>query len=145
MESKISISKLDSFTSLNIADFILSNVGKEMVIAFEDVLCCPHFIVPIYALIDFYRVRGEKINILAPQYSDVKRILFNESNDRAFGRVFRFSSTNEYLEIFNKVQKEVITLPKIGSGFRVAFEWCISEIMDNVVLHSGSSAGYFMV
>ncbi len=142
---KLYIQILDSSSTFRVADFFLANAGNEMELVFDDVLCCPHFIVPIYALIDFYRARGEKINILAPPYSNIKHILFNENSDRAFGRVLRFSSIDEYLEIFNKVQKEVITLPKIGSGFRVAFEWCISEIMDNVVLHSGSSAGYFMV
>lgn len=145
MMKRLHICALDSSSTFRVADFFLANAGNEMELEFNDVLCCPHFIVPIYALIDLYRARGEKISILAPPYSNIKHILFNENSDRAFGRVFRFSSIDEYLEIFNKVQKEVITLPKIGSGFRAAFEWCISEIMDNVVLHSGSSAGYFMV
>lgn len=145
MEQELLIEELDSSTSIRLAKFLLANAGRNARITFSDVLCCPHLIVPVFALIDAYRMRGMKIVVDALERSTVARALLGSGDERPFGKVYRFDTTDEYMGIFDRVQKEVLKLPNVGKGFRIAFEWCISEVMDNVIQHSGANAGYFMV
>lgn len=145
MKGTLSIEKLDSLTAARVASFLRESVGKEVVIEFRDVLCCPHYVVPVFALIDAYRAKGGGVELRVPSLSAIGRALSGEEDDCVFGRVCRFASMNEYLDIFKKVGIGVLKLPNIGKGFKVAFDWCISEIMDNVIQHSGVKRGYFMV
>ena len=145
MEQELSIAGLDSSTSVRLAEFLSWNVGQDVRIMFSDVSCCPHLVAPVFALIDAYRTRGMKIAVVAPERSAVARALLGSEDERPFGKVYRFNTTDEYLRIFNRVQTEVLKLPNVGKGFRVAFEWCISEVMDNVIQHAGANGGYFMV
>lgn len=139
------IENLTSETSMLVADFLLANQGRNVRVSFGDSACCPHFIVPVFALIDFYRAKGMKIDVDVPAHSKIERALVERDGDWGFGRVCRFGSTDEYIAIFNEVQREVLKLPNIGKGFKTAFGWCISEIMDNVLQHSEANAGYVMV
>lgn len=145
MDQAFLITELNSSTSARLAEFLLANMGRAVRVAFSDVLCCPHLITPVFALVDAYRMRGMKIDIVAPVRSAVARALLESGDDRPFGKIYRFGTTDEYLAIFSRIQKEVLKLPNVGKGFRVAFEWCISEVMDNVIQHSGANVGYFMV
>lgn len=125
MEQELLIEELDSSTSIRLAKFLLANADRNARITFSDVLCCPHLIVPVFALIDAYRMRGMKIVVDAPERSAVARALLGSGDERPFGKVYRFDTTDEYMGIFDRVQKEVLKLPNVGKGVRIAFEWCI--------------------
>ena len=145
MKETLSIEKLDSLTVVCVADFLRENIGKDVVIEFRDVLCCPHYVAPIFALIDTYRMKGGDVELRVPSLSAIGRALSDGKDECIFGKVCRFASMDEYLDIFKSVQMAVLKLPNIGKGFKVAFGWCISEVIDNVIQHSGARCGYFMV
>ena len=145
MSETIVIDALDAETLDRAAGFLLTNLGREVSVRFSDVPCCPQFVVPLFALVDHYRTKGMKIALSFPQGSAIEQTFTRNDPKFPMGRVHRFSSLEEYLEIFKRVQVEILKLPNPGQGFRVAFEWCISEVMDNVIQHSGVSTGYFMI
>lgn len=145
MKETLLIEKIDSLTAVNVANFLHKCNGNDVVIEFCDESCCPHYIVPIFALLDMYREKGGIVELRVPSFSAIARAMLGEKNDCILGKVCRFSSMDEYLDIFTKVQMEVLKLPDIAKGFKVSFGWCISEIMDNVIQHSGVGIGYIMV
>ena len=136
--------------SVNALANVLRNGGDKASIRFGDVVCCPHVIVPIYALIDHGRSLGVKVEVEFEEHSEVASVFRKGNLDRPFGSIWRFDSQDVLLDLFNATQKAVLKLPSIGKGFKEAFGWCLSEVMDNVLQHSqakqGETAvGYMMV
>ncbi len=145
---QIEISFFDNSSVNSLAD-ALKNCNEGLRVRFGNVVCCPHYIVPMYALIDYYRVIGRKVEMSFEPYSDVAVILQEGNLERPFGSVWRFQDQHVLLDIFNAMQKEILKLPNIGKGFKNAFGWCLSEVMDNVLQHSQekqnqTAVGYMM-
>ena len=129
---------------------MLKSAGEDISICFEDVICCPHYVVPAFALIDYYRSLGRRIDVFFPEHSTIESCFKNGSLERPFGSVWRFDNQDVLLELFDATQKAIMKLPNIGKGFKTAFGWCLSEVMDNVLQHSQeksglSSVGYLMI
>lgn len=128
----------------------LMRLPEELHVRFGDGVCCPHHVVPIYALIDCYRSRGVNVETSFDEHSDIASVFCKGSLDRPFGAVWRFGDQDALLNLFDATQKEVLKLPRIGKGFKTAFGWCLSEVMDNVLQHSQEkrgrpAVGYMMV
>lgn len=129
---------------------MLESEGVDISICFEDVICCPHYVVPVFALIDYYRSLGRRIDVFFPEHSTIESCFKNGSLERPFGSVWRFDNQDVLLELFDATQKAIMKLPNVGKGFKTAFGWCLSEVMDNVLQHSQeksglSSVGYLMI
>lgn len=129
---------------------MLESEGEDISICFEDVICCPHYVVPAFALIDYYRSLGRRIDVFFPEHSTIEYCFKNGSLERPFGSVWRFDNQDVLLELFDATQKAIMKLPNVGKGFKTAFGWCLSEVMDNVLQHSQeksglSSVGYLMI
>ena len=129
---------------------MLKSAGEDISICFEDVICCPHYVVPAFALIDYYRSLGRRIDVFFPEHSTIESCFKNRSLERPFGSVWRFDNQDVLLELFDATQKAIMKLPNVGKGFKTAFGWCLSEVMDNVLQHSQeksglSSVGYLMI
>ena len=129
---------------------MLKSAGGDISICFEDVICCPHYVVPAFALIDYYRSLGRRIDVFFPEHSTIESCFKNGSLERPFGSVWRFDNQDVLLELFDATQKAIMKLPNVGKGFKTAFGWCLSEVMDNVLQHSQeksglSSVGYLMI
>ena len=129
---------------------MLESEGEDISICFEDVICCPHYVVPVFALIDYYRSLGRRIDVFFPEHSTIESCFKNGSLERPFGSVWRFDNQDVLLELFDATQKAIMKLPNVGKGFKTAFGWCLSEVMDNVLQHSQeksglSSVGYLMI
>jgi len=129
---------------------MLESEGEDISICFEDVICCPHYVVPVFALIDYYRSLGRRIDVVFPEHSTIESCFKNGSLERPFGSVWRFDNQDVLLELFDATQKAIMKLPNVGKGFKTAFGWCLSEVMDNVLQHSQeksslSSVGYLMI
>ena len=129
---------------------MLESEGEDISICFEDVICCPHYVVPAFALIDYYRSLGRRIDVFFPEHSTIESCFKNGSLERPFGSVWRFDNQDVLLELFDATQKAIMKLPNVGKGFKTAFGWCLSEVMDNVLQHSQeksglSSVGYLMI
>ena len=149
MKNTFIIDKFDSSTVSQLAEFLRSNDG-DIEISIFDQICCPHFVVPCYALIDASRSNGRNISISAPDHSDVAQVFAQGSLDRPFGHIWRFDNQDDLLSLFDATQKEVLKLPNIGKGFKIAFGWCLCEVMDNVLQHSQEktdkkATGYMMI
>ena len=146
---EIKLAVLDNSSVNSLADVL--KVSKEgILVRFGTVVCCPHHIVPIYALIDYYRSRGIEIEVSAEERSKVASIFREATLERPFGSVWRFDNPEALLELFFATQKEILKMPNIGKGFKNAFGWCLSEVMDNVLQHSQEkenqpAVGYMMV
>ena len=145
---EIDISYLNNSSVSSLADALKVSM-EGLRVRFGDVVCCPHHIVPIYALIDYYRSLGNKIEISFESLSDVAKIFQKGNLERPFGVVWRFENQHILLDLFNATQKEILKLPSVGKGFKNAFGWCISEVMDNVLQHSQekhsqAAVGYMM-
>lgn len=138
------IEVITSDTVFTVAEELHKDGDARVSIQFPDVDICPHYAVPIYALIDNYRSAGGDIEVVLPDNSKIERALTGQAGC-IFGRVCRFANMDEYLAIYSEVEKEVLKLPNIGNGFKLAFGWCISEIMDNVIQHADAKAGYIMI
>ena len=146
---EIVISSLDN-TSINSLAGALEAGKDGLRVRLGNAVCCPHYIVPIYALIDYYRFRGVEVEVLAGKHSTVASIFCTATLERPFGSVWRFDNQDALLELFNATQKEILRLPNIGKGFKTAFGWCLSEVMDNVLQHSQEkqnkkAVGYMMI
>lgn len=129
---------------------MLESEGEDISICFEDIICCPHYVVPVFALIDYYRSLGRRIDVVFPEHSTIESCFKNGSLERPFGSVWRFDNQDVLLELFDATQKAIMKLPNVGKGFKTAFGWCLSEVMDNVLQHSQeksglSSVGYLMI
>lgn len=129
---------------------MLESEGEDISICFEDVICCPHYVVSVFALIDYYRSLGRRIDVVFPEHSTIESCFKNGSLERPFGSVWRFDNQDVLLELFDATQKAIMKLPNVGKGFKTAFGWCLSEVMDNVLQHSQeksglSSVGYLMI
>ena len=129
---EIAIANLDN-TSINSLAGALRASKDGLRVRLGNAACCPHYIVPIYALIDYYRSRGVEVEVLADEHSTEASIFRAATLERPFGSVWRFDNQDALLELFNATQKEILRLPNIGKGFKTAFGWCLSEDRKSVV------------
>ena len=146
---ELQIKSLDG-SSVNALAEALKNTSDGLIVRFGDVVCCPHLIVPIYALIDYYRSLGVEVEVIAEEHSDAASIFRVRNLERPFGTVWRFDSEDALLKRYTATQKEVLKFPNIGKGFKTAFGWCLSEVMDNTLQHSQEKSdkppiGYIMI
>lgn len=149
MMKRFNVNILNKSSVVALAE-MLESEGEDISICFEDVICCPHYVVPVFALIDYYRSLGRRIDVVFPDHSTIESCFKNGSLERPFGSVWRFDNQDVLLELFDATQKAIMKLPNVGKGFKTAFGWCLSEVMDNVLQHSQeksslSSVGYLMI
>ena len=136
--------------ALNTLAEALKASDEAVEVRLGNIVCCPHLIVPIYALVDYYRSFGRKIELNCIEHSEVESVFKKRDLDRPFGTVWRFDSEDVLLDLFNATQKEILKLPNVGKGFKTAFGWCLSEVMDNTLQHSQEKGdkppiGYMMI
>ncbi len=134
-----------------------SSPGSEVVLSSSDDLACPADAVPLAAMADFHRRRGVRVGLDCPDGSAASRVFAGFISGRLspepmvgtpFGRVWRFSSSDEQNSIVNAMTLQLAKSALLGKGVKEAFIWCLNEVMDNVLTHSaGDEAianGYVM-
>ena len=144
------IKSIDSDTINRLASLLGTSVDEDVVIKFYDIGCCPRNVVPLAAIVDFYRLQGKEIRLVFEASREAEFVFTNRDINQPFGSVWRFDNPNQMDQILDALGKEILKLPKIGKGFKQAFTWCIGEIMDNVLQHSqenktAKSVGYAMI
>jgi len=114
----------------------------------------PNACLPIAALIQHYRTSGMEISVHGqpgvlqvahfdqplPSTADVLKTEVDP-----LSRIWQFQDErmiNELVTAFVKVISERVPC---SSGVLQAFEWCLNEVMDNVLQHSKVSAGFAIV
>lgn len=114
----------------------------------------PNGCVPIAAAAEYYKNLGVKFeivgdghdsylpNIFSPMLA-TREAIKNESN--ILSRIWKFSNAQMIYQLVEAYVYTLVEKIEAQKGFVEAFEWCLNEIMDNVLLHSGGDAGYVML
>jgi hypothetical protein len=133
--------------------------GRER--GFEDfVLDCsavsgtfPNVCVPIAGLLDVYRDDGVEFSkTRVPEFLENTR-LFNPAividsqlllSQRPLNTVWRYSTPEEVNTLVTTYLREVSRIVVCEVGVIQGLEWCLNEVMDNVLQHSNQPFGYVM-
>lgn len=109
---------------------------------------------PIAGVIEHYRNQGIRINIRYPRSSYVRHTrLWNplaiencvESEKfYPFDKVWTFSTSEGVSDLVSAYVLELRKNDIMQKGVIESIEWCLNEVMDNVLQHSNTSKGYIM-
>jgi len=113
----------------------------------------PNASVPIAGLIDYYNYNGVPIREIG-QSSIVNAIhlldpisLKSEeelSAMNSLNKIFKFTDSNHVFWLVNAMLEELNSSDKFEKGVLEGLEWCLNEVMDNVIQHSDSNCGFVM-
>lgn len=157
-ENNIYIRRLDRPKC--VSDFIrtmyngISNEYNDFYIHWEGTAVYPNACVPIAGIIEYYRQKGVEFHIdiatseylngchfIQPQYlSDSEMLALHNP----FDQVFRYDTSAQVAAFTQKCVDCISRQTVCESGILESLIWCINEVMDNVLLHSKSAAGYVM-
>ena len=105
---------------------------------------CPSRIVPIAGLADARLRRGGKVSFETLPHSAAERAVCGKG---PFGSVLAFDDSARQGEIVNDMVLELDKSANLAKGLKQGFEWCLNEVLDNVLNHSrpqGLAFGYVM-
>ena len=105
---------------------------------------CPSRIVPVFALADARLRRGGKVAFETLPHSAAERAVNGKG---PFGTVLGFDDSTRQGEIVNDMVLELDRSANLAKGLKQGFEWCLNEVLDNVLNHSrpqGRAFGYVM-
>jgi anti-sigma regulatory factor (Ser/Thr protein kinase) len=114
----------------------------------------PNVIVPVAGIIDFYQ-DTEGVEFLFPHLPDfLSRCHFTQpmdagSHEKALKTnplniVWRFQTAEDVNELGNEFVKAISQEVVCEEGVIDSIMWCINEVMDNVMVHSGKDYGFVM-
>lgn len=114
----------------------------------------PNACVPIAGIIEYYRQKGIKFhidiatseylsgcNFVSPSYLSDSEICALRN---PFDQVFRYDTSAQVAMFTQKCVDCISRQTVCKEGVLESLIWCINEVMDNVLLHSQSTAGYVM-
>lgn len=109
---------------------------------------------PIAGVIEYYRSKGIKIQVKFPKRDYVQHTRFwnphkIESCNEAerffpFDKVWTFETSEGVSILVSSFLLELRKSDIIKEGVIQSIEWCLNEVMDNVLQHSGVGKGYVM-
>ena len=114
----------------------------------------PNACVPVAGIIEYYRQKGIEFhtNIATSEYLSschfVSPVYLSDSEISAlhnpFDQVFRYDTPAQVAAFTQKCVDCFSRQTICNAGTLESLIWCINEVMDNVLLHSQSAAGYVM-
>ena len=114
----------------------------------------PDAAVPIGAYLDMCKEAGVKLETRnAPPYLVSSRLLsplrvatarYRELNF-PLAKMWKFTDAPEIAKLVSLFVKALAAEHVCSAGVLEAFEWCLNEVMDNVLQHSADSAGFVMM
>ncbi|HMO32876.1 MAG TPA: DUF4325 domain-containing protein [Lacibacter sp.] len=113
----------------------------------------PNAAVPVSGLIDYYQKQGISISRLDQAGIITSVHLLDPLVPRSRGeinslnilnKVWRFTASEQVFWLVSAFMEELPKLDKFQEGVLTGLEWCINEVMDNVIQHSGESGGFVM-
>ncbi len=132
------------------------NAGYEdFVVDFRNVgSVFPNVAVPMAGIMEFYK-KEENIdfyNIENPNQIDRSRIFNPVSAEKEIdeyykdplNKVWRFDNYDQVFQLVNSFLEELSQLDQFEEGVLNGIEWSLNEVMDNVIQHSNSEAGFIM-
>lgn len=123
----------------------------------DDIRTFPNICVPIAALIDYYRTNEDLTFDFkfrqGRSYSELTAIhcpIVIEDNlcatelNNPLDRVWRFGTPEGIGTLVDRFAQYVSEFAHLGHGVLNSIQWCMNEIMDNVLLHSEAPYGFVM-
>ncbi|MBM6897537.1 DUF4325 domain-containing protein [Pseudoflavonifractor capillosus] len=114
----------------------------------------PNACVPVAGIIEYYRQKGIKFhtNIATSEYLSschfISPVYLTDSEistlHNPFDQVFRYDTPSQVAAFTQKCVDCISRQTICEEGILKSLIWCINEVMDNVLLHSQSTAGYVM-
>lgn len=153
----IHINALERHTDLRTlnfhCDWLLQNPNaKEIIFVFEDGFrIFPNAMAPLAALFCFLESVGIKAKIYNNHVSIAECAVFeplqcisSEQRSDPSNLVWEYRDSNELEFLINLVITNLYRKVASQKNTLLALEYCLSEIMDNVLRHSKDQAGFFM-
>ena len=97
----------------------------------------PNFIAPLYAIADHYNLSIEVKNPYFPTLS-------NEINEEVLNAVFRYSDHVFIAKYIDTLIENLIKRGRFAKGVLESIDFCLGEIMDNAIRHSGKDYAFIM-
>ncbi|MPZ75105.1 MAG: hypothetical protein GEU77_01115 [Deltaproteobacteria bacterium] len=114
----------------------------------------PDAVVPIAAYLDLHKHEGLEFEVKSQTPVLVKSrfmspITVNSAGNREkispISTVWKFDQAGEVGEIVSLFVNAFSTHHACATGVLESFEWCLNEVMDNVLQHSNGSPGFVMM
>lgn len=109
---------------------------------------------PIAGLIEYYRTKGIKIQVNFRKGDYIRHTkvwnplsiegCIESEKYYPFDKVWTFSTSEGVNELVSAYILELRKSDAIEEGVISSVEWCLNEVMDNVLQHSGVAKGYVM-
>lgn len=155
---RVGVDISDSSAPLKFAAALTAAPADEPVrVSLGDVDMCPNRIVPIVGMADAAVRRGRRIEfetlprgVAARAVAGFRRdgLSPTDAGSSPFGRVWSFDNSTELNRLVDAFVLELDRCANLAKGVKHGFEWCVNEVMDNVITHSrpsGDAFGYVMV
>ena len=127
---------------------------KEFCLDFSDIKASfPNALTPISGIISYFKTQGilftvtddseiiKSSNLLNPiEPIDEKELL----NKNVFNKVWCFSNSSQVFWILSAFLDELSKTDELEKGILPGIEWCLYEVMDNVIQHSKANTGFVM-
>lgn len=127
---------------------------SEIVIRVNDrAAIFPNASVPIASAIGFYRSIGIEVEIKSNQPlvqithldNPVDATNKNAEGSECLSRIWRFKDATGVSVLSKHFRDALSKRVECSNGVLEAIEWCLNEVMDNVLQHSEDSVGFIMV
>lgn len=128
---------------------------QEVILDFEKVAkVFPNACVPISAIIQYYKKNG--FNILIQNQPEILKYTYFEQPLSStsellrkelspLSKVWQYKNEHEVFELVTALVEAIAEGVECNTGVLEAIEWCLNEVMDNVLQHSTTSSGFIMI
>lgn len=113
----------------------------------------PNASVPIAGIIDYHRQNGvtfEAINeaSIIGSINLIDPIIIQTENDLSrinpLNKIFKYSDSDHVFWLVNSFLEELERSDTFEKGVFEGLEWCLNEVIDNVIQHAGTEHGFVM-
>lgn len=131
----------------NIRSLVYAQETKNVFIKMaQNISIYPNQILPIVGVIEYYRSQGISFEFrnLPSRYSGLVNPQEYSKESGILGRVWKFTKPQDVSDIVDGYRSEFEKVEVFGKGTLYAMGWALTEVMDNVLQHSGVNCGYVM-
>lgn len=158
LDSTKFVLSFDRFTRVQqLNDWIVSQVkagNNDLTIDAKSKRTYSNVCAPIAGILDYYKEKGVKIRVNFSRRAYIRHTrvwnplsieeCIESEKYYPFDKVWTFSTSEGVNELVSAYILELRKSDKIEEGVISSVEWCLNEVMDNVLQHSGIGKGYVM-
>ena len=113
----------------------------------------PNVCVPIAGIINFYRAKynvgfsyhiGDSDYLSSCCFDFPRNFSIDVDGDSPLNRIFYYETSKQVADITQSLINKLSFLAECEIGVLDGLNWCINEVMDNVLVHSNTGRGYIM-